>query len=91
MSYWYNFPGGVGNAPRHEGVYLLSETSSENGIIYVGRADNLYERLSDHPDPQNSCLQEKIISYFAYEVTSDSERRESELIQKYNPRCNNTD
>jgi len=87
---WYSFPGDIDKAPSSEGVYLLSETSSETGIIYVGRADNLRERLSEHPDPQNPCLQRKDIKYFAYEVTSDSERREGELISRYDPECNRT-
>ncbi len=90
MYNWYSFPENIDKAPSSEGVYLLSETSSEDGIIYVGRADDLQKRLSEHPDPQNSCLQGKDINYFAYEVTSDSERREEELIDKYNPECNHT-
>ena len=90
MYNWYRFPGDIGNAPASEGVYLLSETASENGIVYVGRADNLQERLSQHPDPNNPCLQRKNISYFAYEITSDSENREQELIDQYDPPCNRT-
>ena len=90
MYNWYNFPENVNKALFSEGVYLLSETDSEDGIIYVGRADNLQERLSEHPDPENSCLQRKNINYFAYEVTDDSEKREGELIDKYDPDCNRT-
>lgn len=91
MYNWYNFPEDVNKAPSSEGVYLLSETDSGGGIIYVGRADDLQERLSEHPDPENSCLQRKNINYFTYEVTDDSERRERELIDKYDPNCNRTD
>jgi len=87
---WYIFPEDVARTPIHKGVYLLSETNSEDGIIYVGQADNLRERLSRHPDPQNPCLQRKRISYFAYEVTDEPEERETELINKYNPECNRT-
>jgi len=90
MFNWYDFPEDAGKAPTSEGVYLLSETNSENGIIYAGRADNLRQRLSEHPDPKNFCLQGKNINYFAYEVTSDSERREEELIGEYDPECNRT-
>lgn len=90
MYNWYRFPESISNAPASEGVYLLSETASENGIIYVGRADNLRERLSQHPDPNNPCLQRKNISYFAYEITNDSENREQELIDQYDPPCNRT-
>ena len=90
MTEFYRFPEDVNKAPTSEGVYLLSEAASENGIVYVGRADDLYQRLSQHPDPENSCLQEKDISYFAYEVTNDSEDREKELISDHNPDCNRT-
>ncbi|MBU4350877.1 GIY-YIG nuclease family protein [Candidatus Parcubacteria bacterium] len=90
MYNWYYFSRDVDKAPSSEGVYLLSETNSEDGIIYVGRADNLRERLFEHPDPQNPCLKRKDINYFAYEATTDSERREGELIGKYDPECNRT-
>ena len=87
MSEWYNFPGDVSNAPTDEGVYMLA---AGRIIVYVGRADNLRERLSQHPDSNNPCLQRKNISYFAYEVTGDSQRREQELIDRHNPECNRT-
>jgi len=89
--YWYNFPKDVNMAPNSEGVYLLSETNSEDGIVYVGRADNLRNRLSEHPDPQNPCLKRKSINHFTYEVTDNSESREEDLIKKYDPECNRTD
>ena len=88
MNGWYKFPDGVSQVPNSEGVYLLAETASEDGIVYAGRADKLRDRLSQHPDPNNSCLQRKNINYFAYEVTSDSETREQQLIYKYDPECN---
>ena len=90
MTEFYRFPEDVSKAPTFEGVYLLSGTVSENGIVYIGRADDLYQRLSQHPDPENPCLQRKNISYFAYEITSNSESREQELIDKYDPDCNRT-
>lgn len=90
MTEFYRFPEDVNKAPTSEGVYLLSETASENGIVYVGRADDLNQRLSQHPDPKNPCLQRKDINYFAYEVNGNSEKREQELIDKYNPVCNHT-
>ena len=90
MYQWHNFPEDINNAPTSEGVYLLSETNSEYGIVYVGRSEDLRDRLSQHPDPDNPCLKRKNINYFAYEVTSNSESRESELIRKYDPECNRT-
>jgi len=90
MYTWHDFPDDVGKVPASEGIYLLSESASDNGIIYVGRADDLNERLSQHPDPSNPCLQGRVISYFAYEIISSSESREEELIGRYDPPCNRT-
>jgi len=88
MDNWFNFPDDVSLAPTSEGVYLLSESASDNDIVYVGRAENLRERLSQHPDPNNPCLQRKNIRYFAYEVTDSSEITEQVLINMLNPPCN---
>ena len=87
---YYKFPEDINNAPNSEGVYFLSKSASDDGIIYVGRADNLRERLLQHPDPENSCLEGKDISYFAYEVTNNSREREEELIKGHDPECNCT-
>lgn len=83
-----NFPREIDGVPSSEGVYLLGD--SYRNVIYVGRADDLNQRLAQHPDPQNPCLQRKKVSYFAYEVTRSSENREQELIDRYNPECNRT-
>ena len=88
MTEWYNFPEDLNMAPTTEGVYLLGGTLQN--VVYVGRTDNLRERLSEHPDPKNPCLQRKNIKYFAFEKTSNSEEREQELIDKYDPECNRT-
>ena len=88
MTNWMNFDGDVDEAPQSEGVYLLAERPSDSGIVYVGRADDLRQRLSQHPDPDNPCLGRKNSSYFAYEVTSNSESREQQLIDYHDPVCN---
>ncbi|MBA7653000.1 UvrABC system protein C [subsurface metagenome] len=88
MTDWYRFKEDLNVAPTTEGVYLLGNSLKKP--IYVGRADNLQERLSQHPDPDNPCLQRKEIKYFAFEETSNSEEREQELIEEYDPECNRT-
>ena len=88
MTNWYRFPADLKAVPNTEGVYQLGDALQK--VVYAGRADNLQERLSKHPDPQNPCLQRKSIKYFAFEETSDSEDREQELIDKYDPECNRT-
>jgi len=90
MFNWYKFKEEIDDAPNSEGVYFLSESESEEGIIYIGRADDLNDRISQHPDPNNHCLQRKSIRYFAFEETFDPERREEALIKKYDPECNHT-
>lgn len=88
MTGWYRFKEDVGLAPTSEGVYLLGDEDKD--VVYAGRADNLKDRLSQHPDSDNPCLQRKNIKYFAFEVTSNSEEREDELIEEYDPECNRT-
>jgi len=90
MNGWYRFQDQIDEAPNKEGVYLLSENSSDNiyNAIYVGRANDLKERLVSHPDPANPCLQRKQINFFAFEETMNSEERERELIEDINPDCN---
>lgn len=86
MSNWYRFKEDLYIAPTTEGVYLLGDNSQV--VIYVGRADDLQKRISEHPDPKNPCLQRKVIKYFAFEKTSNSEEEEQELIEEYDPECN---
>lgn len=88
MTNWYNFMGDKDRAPSTEGVYLLGDTLQN--VVYAGRADDIHNRLSEHPDPNNPCLWRKAIRYFAFEETHNSEEREQELIRYYNPKCNRT-
>lgn len=83
---WLKFPEDLNEAPNTEGVYLLGDVLQN--VVYAGRANNLWERLSEHPDSQNPCLRRKNIKYFAFEETSNSEEREQELIYEYDPECN---
>lgn len=88
MTDWYKFPEDLNIAPTTEGVYLLGGVLKN--VVYAGRSGNLRERLSEHPDPNSSCLQRKKIKYFSFEETSYSEEREQELVDKYDPECNRT-
>ena len=88
MIYWYKFPEEINIAPNTEGVYILGDAYQTP--VYVGRPDNLYERLSENPGPNNYCLQRKNIKCFAFEETYNSEGRGQELIEEYDPECNRT-
>lgn len=83
---WYRFPSQIDIVPRNEGVYLLA--NSKEDIVYVGRADNLQDRLRQHPDPKNLLLLLAGISLFAFEETNESEILEQKLIDYHRPRCN---
>lgn len=88
MRLWYQFDGEIHLAPQNEGVYFLSESANIDGLVYIGRADNLRERLQQHPDTDNPCLQRAQINHFSFEETRLSRTRESQLIDYYNPVCN---
>jgi len=85
---WYRFKNDINFASTDEGVYLLGNYAQV--VIYVGRTDNLRDRLEEHPDPDNPCLQGVGVSYFAFERTFDSKNREQEFIEYYDPECNRT-
>ena len=82
--------GNIQNVPVREGVYELSDTNKT--IIYIGRSDNLQDRLHQHLNTTDPCIVNA--KYFRYEVTWNSENRETELLEEFKrrngrlPRCN---
>ena len=51
MIYWHRFPEEVNIAPNAKGVYILGDANQTP--VYVGRSANLYERLTEHTNPNN--------------------------------------
>ena len=76
-------------APIGEGVYGIFQSSG--ACVYVGRADNIEQRLLQHvrgDSDQAPCINRNSPSYFQFESTSDSYSRESSLIRELSPICN---
>jgi excinuclease UvrABC nuclease subunit len=86
MSNWLNFERDLDSVPHLKGVYLLADVNKN--IVYAGQTDDLHDRLMQHPDPKNPCLQRVGIYYFAYEINPNSDSREDYLISHYKPTCN---
>lgn len=77
---------GVLNQP---GVYWLG---INNGIIYIGKSENLRTRLMQHLSTVDACI--KNATQFAFERSSNPAGREAQLLEDYRrqhgqlPRCN---
>lgn len=88
-------------APTTGGVYLLwVQLQSEKWrCFYVGKAENLEERLLDHlsENEPNKCISDMVENYscgFEYaQITSASDRSgvEKFLYNHYSPKCNKND
>lgn len=79
--------------PHCPGVYLYK--NREGKIIYVGKAVDLYHRVSSyfqkvHPDPKTKALVENIAEIKTIKVSSELEALilEANLIKKYLPKFN---
>ena len=96
MSLWYAFTAAEIKrvAPTSGGIYLIRQTSTK-GMIYVGQASDMEERLLAHRNgtsSQSSCILKYAQAQFAWEEVSYSNRtiRETQLINRYDPVCNKT-
>jgi excinuclease UvrABC nuclease subunit len=89
------------NVPEVAGVYLLW-VKLKNGkwrCFYVGKAENIQERILDHCDPAepNECIMENVQKYICgYEYAkvakqSDRDGVEKFLYDHYKPECNKQD
>ncbi len=69
----------VASVPKQEGVYELANFS--RSTIYIGRSDDLNRRLQGSLNTTDPCRRRA--TYFRYELTSQSEQRERELLEEY--------
>ena len=86
------------SAPLSAGVYRLSfEKDDKLTVFYVGQADNLDKRLSEHlsDEEQNDCIRRKLKNYTCHfrfaKVASQGDRdcAERALYDHYDePECN---
>jgi excinuclease UvrABC nuclease subunit len=84
------------NSPKESGVYGLFESQSEDGLIYIGCASSIRERLTGYWNTNfadDPCKRATIV--YKREVTSDYKNKEKELLEQYKnehngklPRCN---
>ena len=88
------------NASEKEGVYRLSQLNSKNReyeVFYVGRAENIKERLLEHlsQDEENDCIKNKVakgnnkFKFALIPLEEDRKNAEHTLYHHYNkPSCN---
>ncbi len=86
--------------PRQSGVYLVCEPGSSNDwrVAYVGRAENLEQRLLAHlqASEPNGCLRSLVSRgsaavWWASVPTWQTAGVEKYLYDHYQPRCNAAD
>jgi len=95
--YPYTKPSVDMHAPRCGGVYVLTERRDERNVVfYVGQAQDLRERLSEHllRSEENACIRQCLRSNgcgFCFAKISDQTQRQAAekwLILHFQPRCN---
>ncbi|WP_456324096.1 excinuclease ABC subunit UvrC [Desulfonauticus submarinus] len=80
------------NVPKEPGVYLMKDENDR--IIYVGKAKNLYKRISSYFRSQNDLKVKKMVSKVKNIdfIITNSEKEalilEANLIKKYKPKYN---
>jgi hypothetical protein len=88
---WYKLQAPSG-APQVEGAYELGNSSG--AVVYIGRSNNLGDRLSQHAATDDPCIRQNADRH-RYEATSRSVERKKELFVEYKrthagliPSCN---
>ena len=86
--------------PSIGGIYILcKEAQGKTVPYYVGKAEDLSERLHQHLSPQeeNNCIKQLVAShvavftYAAVPLESDRAAIEKFLYDQYKPECNQQD
>lgn len=82
----------ITHIPQQPGVYLFKDSKSE--ILYIGKAKNLYKRVSQYFTPGSVWKQEMLakaaqVDFITVENESESLYLESNLIKKHLPPFNN--
>ena len=84
------------SAPAAAGVYELG--NSNNGVIYIGRAGDLSQRIAEHRSALSTSCIGRNATKFRYEQTLANIGRERELFEEFKkshvgkiPQCNTQD
>jgi hypothetical protein len=80
---------GVALAPSAAGVYAICRP--DGTFVYIGQADNLRQRLTEHLLESNSCIQREGGVLFEYELCAARGLRIArlhELLARYPATCN---
>ena len=75
----------VDGSPNADGVYGLVRGETK---IYVG-GGNIRNGLQSHYRGDNPCIKLEKPSHYYRQARSDWKNREKELIEAYDPTCNN--
>ncbi len=91
-SWWTLSDGMVASDKEESGVYELADDNGQ--VIYIGRADNIKTRMSEHVNEKdNDCIKKNAKKY-RIEYTTKHKAREKELYDEYvatygkGPSCN---
>ena len=86
------------SAPTGAGVYTIwgwSPSSQGDFAIYVGEAENIWDRLRAHhsrESDESECIWEHTPQYFSFQLVRSGQqarlRRETDLRRERKPRCN---
>ena len=72
-----------------KGVYGLIQVQKDGWAwIYIGRADDVRERLLEHLSEDDPCLKSYRPMHFVAGITEENVEREKELTLEYDPECN---
>lgn len=82
FSTWWTLSAGMVSSDKEEsGVYELGD--DQERVIYIGRADDIKARLTDHVNEKdNDCIKKNAKKY-RIEYTSKHKAREKELYDEY--------
>lgn len=91
----------ISGIPKTSGVYLVYRCTYDNDgvslkeLLYIGQAENLYERISNHDKKdlfKKQCKEGEILCYSVAEVLPDNlDIVENALIFAQKPRLNDDD
>lgn len=78
----------IENTPRFQGVYVLRNFPTNNGIIYIGSTSNLHKQLTQHW-LLNDIEEVKFFDWYQTDNEETANAIKKILIEKFSPKYNN--